>query len=254
MDKIKVIAHRGANKYAPQNTLPAFKKAVELHTDGFETDVHVTKDGVLVLCHNYTIDETSNGKGKISDMTFEEIRSYDFGSYCSDRFAGTKIPTLEELLTLAKESDIEILNLELKSPKEGETDIVRKTLDMVRDFGLSERLILSSFDPTLLIEAKQIDHDCETALIYSPDKKTVYKHRLMTRPFEFAASIGCSYVHPITFFVNPGYVQRAHDKGLKVNVWTADYVSQIEKMIARGVDGIITDLPDVAAGIISKYI
>ena len=83
MAQCNIISHRGANKYAPQNTLPAFKRALEIGTDGFETDVHLTKDGKVVLCHNYTIDETSNGKGAITDMVLDELKRYDFGSYFS---------------------------------------------------------------------------------------------------------------------------------------------------------------------------
>ena len=74
-----MIAHRGANVNAPQNTIPAFLKAIEEGCDGFETDIHLTKDGVPVVCHNFTIDETSNGKGDIGDFTFDELRCYDFG-------------------------------------------------------------------------------------------------------------------------------------------------------------------------------
>ena len=94
MSDCLVITHRGANRYAPQNTLPAFQRAVEIGTDGFETDVHITKDGHVVLCHNYTIDETSNGKGLISQMTLEELKNYDFGSYFSKKFAGTTTPLM----------------------------------------------------------------------------------------------------------------------------------------------------------------
>ena len=79
MAKCKVISHRGANKEAPQNTIPAFKKSIEIGVDGFETDIHITADGVPVICHNYTIDETSDGQGNIKDMTLEQLRSYDFG-------------------------------------------------------------------------------------------------------------------------------------------------------------------------------
>ena len=97
----KILAHRGANKHAPQNTIPAFLKAIELGADGVENDVHLTKDGELVICHNYTIDETSDGKGNISDYTLEELKKFDFGSYFSPDFAGTKIPTLHEFLEIA---------------------------------------------------------------------------------------------------------------------------------------------------------
>ena len=86
-----VIAHRGSNKVAPQNTLPAFRQAVAEGTDGFETDVHVTRDGKLVICHNYTIDATSDGRGAISDYTLGELRLFDFGSYFSPDFKNTVV-------------------------------------------------------------------------------------------------------------------------------------------------------------------
>ena len=87
MAKCKVISHRGANRVAPQNTIPAFKKSLEIGCDGFETDIHLTVDGHPVICHNYTIDETSNGSGEVKSKTLEELRSYDFGSYFSDELA-----------------------------------------------------------------------------------------------------------------------------------------------------------------------
>ena len=150
MSKINVISHRGANIYAPQNTLPAFKKALALGVDGFETDVHITKDNELVLCHNYTIDKTSNGNGSISQMTLETLKRYDFGSYFSPKFAGTRIPTLREFLELVASANLKVLNIELKSPKANETAIVRDTIRFVKEYDLFDRLLISSFDPKLL--------------------------------------------------------------------------------------------------------
>ena len=163
----KILAHRGANKHAPQNTIPAFLKAIELGADGVENDVHLTKDGELVICHNYTIDETSDGKGNISDYTLEELKKFDFGSYFSPDFAGTKIPTLHEFLEIA--DPFSIINVEIKSPKSGEKDIVRKTIACVKAHHLFDRLIISSFDPRLLVEAKEIDPNTRTGFLYSPD-------------------------------------------------------------------------------------
>ena len=114
MYNVNIIAHRGANKRAPQNTLPAFQKAIEMGTDGFETDVHLSKDGVPVICHNYTIDETSNGTGKIEEMTLEELKKYDFGSYYDPKFKDTPLPTLDEFLDLATGKGLKVLNIELK--------------------------------------------------------------------------------------------------------------------------------------------
>ena len=145
MSVCKVISHRGANKQAPQNTIPAFEKSLEIGVDGFETDVHMSRDGVPVICHNYTIDETSNGIGAISDMTLEQLRSYD-------EFRGTKLPTLDEFLTLCATADIEIMNIELKTPLSGEKGIVKETLAAVKEHGLFDKLLISSFSPELLVE------------------------------------------------------------------------------------------------------
>ena len=247
----KVISHRGANKHAPQNTLPAFEKSIQIVVDGFETDIHVTKDGVPVVCHNYTIDETSDGKGLIAEMMLEELRQYDFGSYFSEDFKGTKIPTLEEFLTLCEKADIEILNIELKSPKQGETGIVKKTIDAVKSHGLYDKLIISSFDAGLLIEAKQIDSTCKTGLLYS--LQTFSSAKVFFMPATYASSIKADALHPHFIHVTPGYVFRAHKKGIKVNVWTVDKAFLTKYLLWCSVDGIITNIPEMVKSIISNH-
>ncbi len=253
MKRCNVISHRGANKYAPQNTLPAFEKSVKIGIDGIETDVHLSKDGKLVICHNYTIDETSNGKGKISDMTLDELKSYDFGSYFSPKYKDTRIPTVDEFLSFVETTDISVLNIELKSPEQKGTAIVYETLKAVKEHGLFEKLIISSFDPTLLIEAKLIDKSVKTGLLYGPNQKSTYRNRLVTRPIEFAKTIGVDAIHPIYIFVDEKIVKSAHEAGIMVNPWTVDSVGRIEKMIRFGVDGIITNFPDVVSGLLDKY-
>ncbi len=242
MDTVKIISHRGANKYAPQNTLPAFERSVQLGADGFETDVHMTKDGIPVICHNYTINDTSNGMGSISSYTLEELKKFDFGAYYSPRFKGTEIPTLDEFLELVASSDIEIMNIELKSPREKETDIVEKTVDAVKAHNLFDRLLISSFDSRLLVKAKQIDSRCKTGFLYSPNKADALK--MLFYPIAYAKKIGADALHPMKVYVNKFYVKAAHKEGIKINVWTVNKESDIEKMIRLGVDGIITDCPD----------
>lgn len=251
MAKPLVITHRGANKYAPQNTIPAFKKAVEIGTDGFETDVHITKDGKIAICHNYTIDETSTGKGNIADMTLAQLKKFDFGSYFSKNFEGTEIPTIDEFLSYVETTDISVLNIEIKSPKQNETGIVKKTIEAVKEHGLFDRLLISSFDPQLLLEAKMIDIKCKTGFLYSPTSPTTPK--MFWKAPEFAKSIGCDALHPHFLFVNENYVKKAHEAGLMVNPWTVDIPEVIDKMLRLGVDGIITDLPDVVNGMSKRY-
>lgn len=246
----KVISHRGANKHAPQNTLPAFRKSLEIKVDGFETDIHVTADGVPVVCHNYTIDETSTGKGLIADKTLEELRGYDFGLYFSEKYKGTQIPTLEEFLTLCETAEIEILNIELKSPKNGEKGIVFKTIEAVKAHGLFDKLIISSFDASLLIEAKKIDNSCQTGLLYS--LQTFSSAKVFFTPSGYAASINADALHPHFIHVTPGYVKRAHKKGIKVNVWTVDKSFLADYLLFCGVDGIITNIPELIKERIAK--
>lgn len=252
MAQIHVIAHRGANIYAPQNTMPAFQRGLEIGVDGFETDVHLTQDGKLVLCHNYTIDKTSNGKGSISQMTLGKLKTFDFGSYFSPKFAGTQIPTLRELLELvADDPQIKVLNIELKSPRTNETSIVRDTIAMVKEYGLFDKMLMSSFDPKLLLEAKRIDPKTKTGFLYSPNSK--FQFRIYRNPLEFAKSLGADALHPFSMYVNADLVKKAHNAGMQINVWTVNSPRSILRLAQLGVDGIITDYPDVVKGVLEAH-
>lgn len=251
MAKSLVISHRGANRYAPQNTLPAFRKGYALGADGFETDVHITKDGKIVLCHNYTIDETSDGCGEIATKTLADLKGYDFGKYFSDKFKGTEIPTIDDFLSFVETTDITVLNIEIKSPKEAETAIVSETLKAVNEHGLKDKLLISSFDPKILMEVKKLDRTVNTGFLYAPNSPTLLQ--MAWKQLTFCKEIGVDAVHPHFFFVNKSFVERAHKMGLKVNPWTVNSEKQIDKMIELGVDGIITDFPDVVSGKLSRF-
>lgn len=244
----KVIAHRGSNKVAPQNTLPAFKQAIAEGTDGFETDVHLTKDGKLVICHNYSVDDTSDGRGDITSYTLKELKTLDFGSYFSTEYIGTPLPTLEEFLELVAPANAEIINIELKRPKDNNIDIVRKTLSMIKQYGVLDRVIISGFNPRLLKAVKDFEPRCKTGFLYPTlDLAT---HRLELIPFLTAKRIGADYIHPYSACVSKGIVKQAHRLGLKVNVWTVNDEATVKKLLDMGVDGIITDCP----GKVKQYI
>ncbi|MCR5040893.1 MAG: glycerophosphodiester phosphodiesterase [Clostridia bacterium] len=235
---VKVIAHRGANKLAPQNTLPAFRLARELGCDGFENDTHFTKDRQVVVCHNYDIDKTSNGKGFIKDMTLDELRSYDFGSYFSPEYAGTRIPTLDEFFEVAK--GLEIINVEIKRPIDGDLSIVDATIEGAKKWGVLENLLISSFDPACLDRAAEYEPACKTAVLYDMTKPEFYT--IIDDPAGFASKHGCFAIHPIYVTVDRHTVERAHELGLKVNPWTVDSDEAILAMAYLGCDGVITDV------------
>lgn len=245
MNGCNVISHRGANLVAPQNTIPAFKKSIEIGCDGFETDIHLTKDGIPVVCHNFTIDETSNGSGAIKDMTLEELREYDFGKYKGTEYEGTRIPTLDEFLSVSEElgSKMNVLDIELKSEVFGQagTELAEKTINAVKEHGLFDKLLISSFDPAILVVCKKIDKNCKTGILYSPDRLISLK--IGARPVSFAKEIGADALHPFHMYVTRLYVERAHRAGIQVNPWTVNKEINAKALIKLGVDGLITDDP-----------
>lgn len=241
----KIIAHRGANKFAPQNTIPAFRKAIELGCDGFENDVHLTSDGHIVICHNYTVDATSDGIGCIAEMTLEELRKLDFGSYfCSD-FKGTKIPLLSEFFELC--SGLDVINVEIKAPK-NPCDIVPNTINLAKKFGLAETLIISSFSPKVLVDCKKYSQEIKTGLLYDANSDTY--SAIKDNPVEYCKSIGCDAVHPHYSEVNKEYIDCFHAAGMMVNPWTVDNPQDIVNLRDWDCDGVITNVPDIAKSFI----
>lgn len=254
MKNCNVISHRGANREAPQNTIEAFKRSIEIGCDGFETDIHLTKDGIPVVCHNFTIDETSTGKGAIKNMTLEELRQYDFGSYKGPEFEGIKIPTLDEFLEVSKSmgDKMKVMNIEMKSEKFGEagTELAEKTIDAVKNHGLFDKLLVSSFDPAILVVCKKVDKNCKTGLLYSPDN--IISLKIAPRPVSFAREIGANALHPLYLYVTRLYVERAHRAGIQVNPWTVNKESAAKHLLKLGVDGLITDEPGLMNKVIGK--
>ena len=246
---INIIAHRGARRRAPQNTIPAFKKAIELKADGFENDVHLTKDGVIVICHNYDIDETSNGTGYIRDYTYADLLQYDFGASFSPEFAGTKIPRLEEFLALCSK-DTKVINIEIKPPQDPDSTIAAQTIAMVKKFGLFDNLIISSFDPKVLVDCKRIDPATKTGLLYEPGEEKC--EEVCDDFVAYAKNLNVDAVHPFIGFVSEDYIEEAHEAGLMVNPWTVNEDFQIEALVRWGCDGLITDIPDFAREVAEK--
>lgn len=252
MVKCNVISHRGANKVAPQNTLEAFKKSIQFGADGFETDVHMTSDGIPVICHNYSVDKTSDGKGEIASRTLEQLKKLDFGYYFHHTYKGTRIPTLEEFLSLCERAKLKVLNIEIKSPRNKDYVIADRIIEAVKEHNLFDSLLISSFDPDLLVYIKDIEENCKTGFLYSPDKPITYK-QVLGRAVDFAKSIGADALHPHQIFVTEDLVEEAHENGIMVNPWTVNKEKDMIRLLKLGVDGLITDLPNVAKKVIESF-
>lgn len=237
-----VIAHRGANKFAPQNTIEAFRKAAELDSDGVETDVRTTKDGHLILCHNSAVNGTSDGTGKIKNMYLGEIINLDFGSWFGGKFENTAIPTLDDFFRTMKETDMKIINIELK-PEKGKENLVGRVISKAEDYGLKDRLMISSFDAGLLIKAKEISPDVKTGYLYP-----YYGNIVLAKFFDpvyKAMKNRIEFILPQYSYVTRELIQKAHKYGVKVAAWTVNNINLIRRFHEWEMDGVITDYPDI---------
>ena len=147
--KIMMAAHRGDKDCRPENTLPAFRHAIELGSDGIETDIHQTKDGVLVMMHDHDVDRTTNGSGRVCEMTLSEIRKLDAGIKKGEAYRGTLVPTFDEFLDLTEPYPDLLLNLEIKDYPGVEGDVCYSTADKVIEAverrGMGDRIMFNCF-------------------------------------------------------------------------------------------------------------
>ncbi|MBN1284783.1 MAG: glycerophosphodiester phosphodiesterase [Anaerolineae bacterium] len=230
------LAHRGAREAAPENTLPAFERALELGADGFELDVHITFDDVPIVMHNFTLDETTDGEGHITGYTLEQIKAFDAGSHFAAEFAGTPIPTLAEALDAFPEA---IVNIELKSLSLEDTGLERAVIDVVRQHSAEKRVILSSFNPTCLRRVRKRAPDLPIGHLTAGDLPIAMRQGWLLFGVKREA------VHPHYEMVDERFVAAAHRKQRRVNVWTVNEPEDMKRMLELGVDAIITDVPDV---------
>ena len=165
MNKPLIIAHRGASSRAPENTMASFRKAVELGADAIELDVHRSKDGYLMVCHDERVDRTSNGKGYIKDFTLRELKSLDAGRWIGEEFKGERMPLLEEVLELVLKNNI-LLNIELKNGPIFYEGIERDVINLVKNYGLVDETIISSFNHYSLLQVKGIEPRIKTGILY----------------------------------------------------------------------------------------
>ena len=243
MNRPKVWGHRGASGYLPENTIPAFEKAVEMGADGIELDIHKTKDGQLVVIHDEKIDRTSNGKGYVKDYTLEELRKFNYNA-THPECKHADIPTMREVFELIKPTDLSI-NIELKTGVIFYEGIEADILAMTKEFGMEDRVIYSSFNHYSIMKIKELDLNARTGFLYMDGT--------LNMP-EYGKEHGVEALHPALYNVQyPNYVDRCHELGLKINAWTVNSKQYLHMACDMGLDGIITNYPDVALEIVNGY-
>ncbi len=231
-----VIAHRGSSAYAPENTLAAFMLAAEQGADAIELDVDVTRDGHVVVMHDPTVDRTTDGQGRVADLTLDEIRRVDAGAWKDAAFKGERVPLLEEVLEVVGRQVL--INVEIKGMSLRGQGLEEKVAALLERHGLIDRAIISSFNPFALRRAKHINPRLACGLIYAPDLP------IFLRGAWLAPLIpGLNARHPHHSQINQGIVDQFHARGLAVNVWTVNQAGIARAMAQAGVDGIMGDDP-----------
>ncbi|MFW5684241.1 MAG: glycerophosphodiester phosphodiesterase [Spirochaetota bacterium] len=253
----RVIAHQGGNHLWPDNTMPAFRNAVEMGVDALELDVHSTADGVLVVIHDETVDRTTNGSGLVKELTLAEIRGLDAAwnwphhvetDEYPYRGQGIKIPTLEEVL---REFPDVPMAIEIK---QADPPIVEPFGELLQRYDREQNTIVASFHPEVMHSFRESFPRFATSGV-EPEIRTFYVMKTI-----FA---GWLYPPPMEAFqvpetsgdlqvITPRFVRAAHRRGINVQVWTVNDAESMRRILDAGVDGIITDRPDLLLEVLGR--
>lgn len=244
-ERTLVWAHRGASAYAPENTLPAFALAAEMQADGVELDVHLSKDGKIVVHHNHDIWSPNMEKAYIRDLTYAEIEKYNMNAGRDDfaeKYGFVKAPLLDEVYELLAPTGLTV-NVEIKSD---ETELPAMCIELARKYGMQDRVYYSAFNHQNLMRLHETDTTVPTAPLYA--------QRILF-PWVYANLIGASAIHPDwgQVFEIPGIIRECHIRGIRVNPWTVDGEDVMKRCIEAGADALITDLPDVARRLVLEH-
>ncbi|MCJ7689798.1 MAG: glycerophosphodiester phosphodiesterase [Clostridiaceae bacterium] len=237
-------AHRGASAYFPENTMLSFEKALEMGCTGIETDVQMTRDGVLVLIHDEMVNRTTNGDGLVKDYTYSELNKLDAGSWMGEEFTGVKIPTVEELIYLVQDKNI-IINFEIKSGVIIYEDIEQKLIELIYKHKIAHKVILSSFNHYSIAKCNKISKGISTGVLYMAG---IYK------PYDYAKTVGANAIHPYFLAISEEVIKQTKKHRIKVNVFTVNDEKYMKSFLEMKVDGIITDYPDKLHKIITDDI
>jgi glycerophosphoryl diester phosphodiesterase len=237
-----VFAHRGASAYAPENTLAAFKFAIDQGADGIELDTKLSVDGQAMVMHDLSVDRTTNGKGLISTLSASEIQKLDAGSHFSPDFEGEPVPTLEDVFKLVGRRIV--INIELTNYSSPTDALPVFVSELIKKYHLEDKVIISSFHPLNLIRFHRLIPGIPLGLLTLPGKPGAWGRSWIGRLVPQDA------LHPYFSDVNFRLVEGIHQRGKKINVWTVDSPAEITRLVSLKVDGIITNDPKTVKGML----
>lgn len=239
-DGFVVIAHRGASAYYPENTMAAFKGAVEMDAEMIELDVMMSKDGVPVVFHDASLDAHTDGKGALSEYTLEALKKLDAGSWFSKKYQGEKIPTLDEVLAYA--SGKIAVNIEIKTEAVDDSlrgGVEEKSLKLVRKYNMEDYVLFSSFDYRAVSHLKELAPGIPVAILYEE------KQAGDLLPSELVAKYNADAFNCSSRQLSKKRIRDIHEHNIPVFVYTVDRKKRMEALIQKGVTGIFTNKPDL---------
>lgn len=232
---IRIISHRGIKNYYPENTLLSFTRALDYEIDGIEFDIHYTKDRKIAICHDATVDRTSNGTGKICDMTLAELKKLDFGAWMKPDFAGERIPTFDETLDLITPHLKPGFDI-LIEQKDNSDELTAEAIEIINKRGIRENCIFLSFFANQLELAHKIDPNIRLHSFPS-NFCTIPRPDLIPKLYSI-----CIWNNNAT----PEEIDKYHKIGLKVDICPVDNQQELEHALASGPDSITSNAtPDI---------
>lgn len=239
-----IYAHRGASGYAPENSLRAFELAADMGADGVELDVQLTKDGKLVVFHDETLGRVTEGRGLLSEHTYEELLHVPL-VHTSGGTNEDRIPLLSDVLALLYRRDLRV-NIELKNSLNPYPGMEELCIRQVRQAHMEKCTLYSSFNHYSLMHVKELDPHAPCGILYDA---------ALLQPWRYAAAMGFDALHPHysePLFIAQDEVEQAHRLGLEVNPWTVNDEDTVRLAVAKGCDRIISNYPDRARAILSE--
>ena len=229
-----IYGHRGASGYAPENTLEAFRLSMDMGADGFELDVHMSKDGELVVIHDETVDRTTDGTGLVRELTLAQLKALD-ASCGMEAYRGARIPTLREVYELIRNTS-QIVNVEIKTDEWFYPQLEEKCLALAEEMGVEDRILYSSFNHHTLLKLRSLKPDAKLGMLFGD---------IMVNPWEYAKGLPVDYLHPMKMNIYiPDFARNAAEAGYGVNMWTINDEQTILHCLKEDV-GIITNYPDL---------
>jgi glycerophosphoryl diester phosphodiesterase len=239
-----LLAHRGASRHAPENTLPAFKLALQQGADGVELDAKLSADGQVVIIHDQTVDRTTSGHGRVADLSLADLQALDAGVFTGEQFRGTRIPSLDEVFAAVGKQCI--INVELTNYATPGDKLVEKVCQLVKRHGLEQQIIFSSFLGMNLNKAARLLPDVPRGLLALAGWKGAWARSFGFMFGDFQA------LHPHISDVTAQQVWRVHRLKRRIIVWTANTPEEAKRLVSWGVDGMITDDPKAVLAVLGR--